>query len=77
MNFILIDLGFSLLPIIPVNQSVVPVLLSNLMCQGTEANLLDCNTTGTDEVRIIAERQINQQMCGADAAATCIGRVTY
>ena len=77
MNFILIDLGFSLLPIIPVNQSVVPVLLSNLMCQGTEANLLDCNATGTDEVRIIAERQINQQMCGADAAATCIGRVTY
>ena len=77
MDYIRIDFSFFFLPIIPVNQSVVPVLLSNLMCQGTEANLLDCNTTGTDEVRIIAERQINQQMCGADAAATCIGRVTY
>ena len=77
MNFIRIDFSFLFLPIIPVNQSVVPVLLSNLMCQGTEANLLDCNTTGTDEVRIIAKRQINQQMCGVDAAATCIGRVTY
>ena len=69
-----IDFGFRSLPIIPVNQSVVPVPLSNLMCQGTEANLLDCNATGTDEVRIIA---INQQMCGVDAAVTCIGRVTY
>ena len=77
MNVIQIDFGFRSLPIIPVNRSVVPVPLSNLVCQGTEANLLDCNATGTDEVRIIAKRQINQQMCGADAAATCIGRVTY
>lgn len=71
MAFIRIDFSFRFLPIIPVNQSVVPVPLSNLMCQGTETNLLDCNAT---EVRIIA---INQQMCGVDAAVTCIGRVTY
>ena len=75
VNFILIDLfRFGALRIIPVNQSVVPVQLSNLMCEGTEQNLLDCNTT---EVRIIAERQINQQMCRTDAAVTCIGRLIY
>ena len=72
LAFIWIDFSFRFLPIIPVNQSVVPVLLSNLVCEGTETNLLDCNTTGTNEVRIIA-----QQMCGADAAVTCTGRVIY
>ena len=42
---------------------------------GTEENLLDCNTT---EVRIVAKKQINQQMCGADAVVTkCIGRLIY
>ena len=77
LAFIWIDFSFRSLPIIPVNQSVVPVLLSNLVCEGTETNLLDCNTTGTNEVRIIAKRQTNQQMCGADAAVTCTGRVIY
>lgn len=53
---------------------MVQVQLSNLTCAGTEENLLDCNTT---EVRIVAKRQINQQMCGADAVVTCIGRLIY
>jgi len=62
-------------PLIPVNQSVVPIHLRRRMCEGTEQNLLNstCNATRIQ----FSKRQTIQQPCRRDAAVTCIGMFIY
>ena len=63
--------------IISVNQSVVPVHLSNLMCNGVEPNLLDVSCV-FDPQSQNRKRQTEQQTpCSQDAAVTCIGMFIY
>lgn len=59
-------------PIVPVNQSVVPVHLSNLMCVGVESNLLENSC-----IFGLQKRQTDGQTCNQDAAVTCIGMFLY
>ena len=64
--------GLNRAAIIPVNQSVVPVHLSNLMCVGVESNLLENSC-----VFGLQKRQTEQQTCSQDAAVTCVGMFLY
>ena len=59
-------------PIVPVNQSVVPVHLSNLMCVGVESNLLENSC-----IFGLQKRQTDGQTCNQDAAVTCVGMFLY
>ena len=64
--------GLNRAAIIPVNQSVVPVHLSNLMCVGVESNLLENSC-----VFGLQKRQTEGQTCNQDAAVTCVGMFLY
>ena len=63
--------------IIPVNQSVVPVHLSNLMCEGIEQNLLDVSCVIGPQSQNRKRQTEQQTSCSQDAAVTCIGMFIY
>ena len=63
--------------IIPVNQSVVPVHLSNLMCEGFEQNLLNVSCVFGPQSQNRKRQTEQQTSCSQDAAVTCIGMFIY
>lgn len=57
---------------IEVNQSLVPVLMSNFLCSGFEPNLLD------SVCRFGLQKRQTQNPCSsATAAVTCVGMFMY